>query len=212
MLLWTLAVVGAPVVWLSNRLGRHLHVLIDKIIKARRYGYQAPPDLPRKDPFLGLDITLESYTNIQNHTYLELCQQRFLKYGKTFKAKSMGVNSICTIHPENVKTLLSLKFKDFRLGQRRQNAFVPLLGHGIFTSDGDDWQHSRHLLHPSFTRRQVGALELYEGHIQNLMEHIPRDSSSTVDLQHLFFDLTIDTAAETFCGQSSLCLAPDKQS
>ena len=212
MLFWALALIGAHSIWLSYRLGRYLRVLIDNIITAKRYSCQAPPDLPRNDPFLGLDITFESYATIQNHRYLELCQQRFLKSGTTFRTKSMGVNSICTIDPENIKTVLSLKFNDFRLGEKREAAFVPLLGHGIFTSDGEDWKHSRRLLNPSFRRPQFGHLELYERHIQNLIGHIPTKSSSSVDLQRLFFDLTIDTATETFCGQSSLCLAPDKQS
>ena len=212
MFFWILALIGAQSLWLSYRLGRRLRVLIDNIITARRYSCQAPPVLPRNDPFLGLDTTLESYANIQDHTYLELCQQRFLNNGSTFKTKSMGVNSICTIDPENIKTVLSLKFNDFRLGEKREHAFVPLLGHGIFTSDGDTWKDSRRLLTPSFRRHKIGDLELYEGHIKSLMGHIPKDASSSVDLQRLFFELTIDTATETFCGQSSLCLAPEKQS
>ncbi|KAL8677969.1 MAG: hypothetical protein Q9186_005635 [Xanthomendoza sp. 1 TL-2023] len=167
--------------------------------------------MPRKDPLLGLDITHDSYTNIQNHTYLERCQDRFLRYGTTFKCNSMGANAVYTIDPENVKTVLSLKFQDYRLGQRREDAFVPLLGHGIFTTDGEAWKHSRRLLHPSFARRQIGSLDLYERHLKNLSSLIPQDGCSAVDLQSLFFDFTIDTATELFCGQSSFCLAPEKQ-
>ncbi|KAI4244140.1 MAG: hypothetical protein L6R40_003124 [Gallowayella cf. fulva] len=167
--------------------------------------------MPRKDPLLGLDITLDSYSNIKNHTYLQRCQERFLQHGTTFKSNSLGANAIYTIDPDNVKTVLAGKFEDYRLGQRREDAFVPLIGHGIFTADGEGWKHSRRLLHPSFTRRQVGDLDVYERHLMNLIRLIPQDGSSTVDLQRLFFDFTMDTGTEIFCGQSSFCLAPEKQ-
>ncbi|KAL8807777.1 MAG: hypothetical protein Q9200_004532 [Gallowayella weberi] len=123
----------------------------------------------------------------------------------------MGVNSIYTIDPENVKTVLALKFQDYRLGQRREDAFVPLLGKGIFTSDGEFWEHSRRLLHPSFARRHIGNLDIYERHLKNLTNLIPQDGCSTVDLQRLFFNFTMDTATELFCGQSCFCLASEQQ-
>ncbi|KAL8798622.1 MAG: hypothetical protein Q9182_006516 [Xanthomendoza sp. 2 TL-2023] len=123
----------------------------------------------------------------------------------------MGVNSVYTIDPENVKTVLSLKFQDYRLGQRREDAFVPLLGHGIFTTDGASWENSRRLLHPSFARSHIGSLDVYERHMKNLTNLIPQDGSSTVNLQRLFFDFTMDTATELFCGQSCFCLAPEQQ-
>lgn len=44
-----------------------------------------------------------------------------------------------TVDPENVKAMLATQFKDFELGPLRMNLFGPLLGHGIFTSDGQEW-------------------------------------------------------------------------
>ena len=122
----------------------------------------------------------------------------------------MGANAIFTIEPENIKTILSLNFKDYSLGARRKSAFVPLLGHGIITTDGDAWARSRLLLRPSFSRHHMGNLAIFETHVRNLIRVIPRDNS-TVDLQPLFFDMTIDTATEFFCGESTFCLAPERQ-
>lgn len=211
MILWILAVIGPQWIWFSYCIGRYLRRLVEKSVRAKRQCCQPPPDMPRKDPLLGLDITLDSYSNIKNHTYLQRCQERFLQHGTTFKSNSLGANAIYTIDPDNVKTVLAGKFEDYRLGQRREDAFVPLIGHGIFTADGEGWKHSRRLLHPSFTRRQVGDLDVYERHLMNLIRLIPQDGSSTVDLQRLFFDFTMDTGTEIFCGQSSFCLAPEKQ-
>jgi cytochrome P450 len=105
--------------------------------------------------------------------------------------QSSGSKAIATIEPENIKTMLSLKFKDFGLGEEK-TAFVPLLGYGIFTTDGGAWQHSREMLRPNFTRSQVGDLETFERHVSRLIQTIPRDGS-TIDLSELFFRLTLDS-------------------
>jgi len=49
------------------------------------------------------------------------------------------------IRPEIIKTILSTKFNDYSLGQRRKDTFIPVLGHGIFDSDGAAWERSRAL-------------------------------------------------------------------
>jgi cytochrome P450 len=66
----------------------------------------------------------------------------------------LGEWQFATIEPENVKALLATKFPDFSLGVRH-NAFYPLLGDGIFNTDGELWSHSRALLRPQFSREQV---------------------------------------------------------
>lgn len=108
---------------------------------------------------------------------------------------------IATCEPENIKALLSLKFKDYSFGNR-QAAFTPLLGHGIFNADGERWANSRHLLRPNFARDQVADLEAFERHMKLMLKHIPRDGQ-TIDLQDLFFKLTIDTATEFLFNHST---------
>jgi hypothetical protein len=54
----------------------------------------------------------------------------------------LGRTFFNTIDPELVKAVLATNFKDFGLGDRHR-PFGPLLGRGIFTSDGAQWEHSR---------------------------------------------------------------------
>ena len=108
-----------------------------------------------------------------------------------------------TIEPENIKTVLATKFKDYELTSRRRSAFYPLLGHGIFTNNGVDWKHSRELIRPNFARDQVADLDIFDEHTTHLINAIPKDGKTTVDLQELFFSLTIDTATEFLFGEST---------
>ena len=51
-----------------------------------------------------------------------------------------------TADPENIKAMLATQFGDFELGPLRRDQLGPLIGHGIFTSDGKDW-YAETLLH-----------------------------------------------------------------
>jgi cytochrome P450 len=156
-----------------------------------------------------------------------MMQGRYLQTGNTFQSTIFGRSYIFTIDPRNVQTVLALKFKDFDLGDNRNYAFRPLLGHGIFCSDGPTWEHLRALVRPNFTRNQVADINVYEVHVSNLLKLIPR-TGSTVDLQDLFFRMvptyitlphiytladetekqTIDSATEFLFGESVHTLAP----
>ena len=89
---------------------------------------------------------------------------------------------------------------DFGMGPRRWIMF-PLLGDGIFTQDGPDWKHSRELLRPQFSHRQYQDLELFREHVDNLIQQIPAEGG-VVDLQPLFFRLTLDTTTAFLFGES----------
>jgi cytochrome P450 len=104
----------------------------------------------------------------------------------------MAEEIINTAEPENIKALLATQFKDFSLTPRRKEYLQPVFGHGIFTTDGAEWEASRTLLRPNFVRNQIADVRTLEGHVSKMISKIPRDGS-TVDLQTLFFKLTIDT-------------------
>ncbi|KAG9237693.1 cytochrome P450 [Amylocarpus encephaloides] len=169
----------------------------------RTNGCKPCPAYPHKDPIFGLDLFLINLKLSRDGGFLEGVRNRYkaLKC-RTFSQITLGERMIMTCEPENVKAILATQFKQFELPPRRKNAFDPIFGHGIFTTDGADWEASRALLRPSFTRSQVGDIETFEEHISKLLARIPRDGS-TVDLQELFFELTLDSATDFLFGHST---------
>ncbi|KAI4092608.1 MAG: hypothetical protein L6R37_007549 [Teloschistes peruensis] len=135
-------------------------------------------------------------------------QHRFERNGNTCHFKIAFTNIIFTIEPENLKAILAVNFRDWNIPDRRKAASIPLLGNGIFTTDGSAWQHSRDLLRPNFVRDQVSDLATFEAHFRHLAANIPRDGS-TVDMVPLFLRLTLDSATEFLFGESTNCLVPD---
>lgn len=151
---------------------------------------------------VGYRTIQENITAFREHRVLRWVQSRYQRTQNTFHHKTLWLDMIYTTEPDNLKTIMATKFKDFSLPDRRKIAFKPLLGQGIFTTDGAAWQHSRELIRPNFVRSQVGDLATFENHVAQLLKCIPRDGS-TVDLQDLFFQLTIDSASEFLFGEST---------
>lgn len=82
----------------------------------------------------------------------------------------------------------------------RQAIFAPLLGNGIFTQEGPAWKHSRELLRKQFVQAQYQNLDHFREHVDNLIAHLPSDG--VIDLQPLFFNLTLDTTTALLFGHS----------
>jgi cytochrome P450 len=61
------------------------------------------------------------------------------------------------------------------------------------------------LIRPGFTRAQVADLSSLETHVQALISCLPTTDGTTVDLQPLFFNLTIDSATDFLLGHSVSC-------
>lgn len=177
-----------------------------RIIKEN--GCLPPMKYPYKDPILGFDEFTRVVKAFKERRGLELILQRFKdKNSNTFQLNSLGQTIITTIEPENIKTFQSLSFKKWSLGSQRIRNFRVFLGPGIFSSDSAEWQHSRSMLRPNFAREQVRDLDTFEAHIDHLIQAIPRDGS-TIDLQDLFFRLTMDSATEFLFGESTNTLLP----
>lgn len=152
---------------------------------ARNNGCKLPLHTVVRGP-LGIGMITEMLAAARNNRFLELVRSWHQEFGTTFKAKMIARTIIFTVEPKNVQTVLALKFKDFELGEYRNRALRPLLGAGIFSTDGSKWEHSRGLLRPNFTRNQITDINVYETHVAALLKRIPHDGS-TFDLQDLFF-------------------------
>jgi cytochrome P450 len=167
----------------------------------QEYGCKPAAKFPVKDFVFGTDQFRNRMKAVKEHRLLEFANGNFRRVGNTWTSRFMGQEAVMTIEPQNVKTVLSLKFEDYGLGLREET-LGRLLGKGIFTTDGEPWAHSRAMIRPNFTRSQVADLGAFERHIQTLFKILPTDGS-TVDLQELFFKFTIDSATEFLFGQST---------
>lgn len=146
-----------------------------------------PPTHSVSHGLFGLGMAVELAKSGPEHRFLELIRGWHQSYGPTFKARVVNRNLIFTVEPKNVQTALALKFKDFGIGSARIDALRPLMGQGIFGVDGSKWEHARALLRPNFSRTRINDTELYESHVAELIDRIPRDGS-TVDLLPLFLN------------------------
>lgn len=167
----------------------------------QRFGCKPAVKYPQKDPFFGLDILWDTILAIRSKSYLDRIRRLYEQNGNTFTSATLASAIIHTIEPENLKCVLSTNFKDYEIGEARKNAFSPLLKRGIIVSDGLQWEHSRNLLRPSFTKTQISDLTMLENHVKNLIKAIPQDRS-TVDLSELFSQFTADITTDFLFGES----------
>jgi cytochrome P450 len=156
---------------------------------SRDNGCQPPLHSVSHGPF-GISMILSLVKAGREYRFTELIRGWHRAYGTTFKANMGGRKAIFTAEPKNIQAVLAHKFKDFELGSIRNEAARPLLGSNVFTTDGSEWEHSRAMLRPNFSRTRVSDTDIYESHVAKLIKHIPRDGS-TVDLQNLFLRMVI---------------------
>ncbi|KAF2671649.1 cytochrome P450 52A12 [Microthyrium microscopicum] len=210
-----------------------LHLSVKAVLTCRRHhrqslalGCEKPHTVPARLPFgIGLiwDVLQADKAKRLPHYLIARFEAAWKDLGRpegTVRVRSPPCEwRITTSDPKNIQAVLATQFKDFALGENRSGGFAPLLGVGIFTSDGDQWAHSRALLRPQFSRDQVADLSTEERHVQTLIKVIDNhpidpDTGKTkpIDLLPLFFNLTLDTATEFLFGDSAdsqLTLLPD---
>ncbi|KAL8685743.1 MAG: hypothetical protein Q9218_007567, partial [Villophora microphyllina] len=127
-------------------------------------------------------------------------QQPYIdQLGPTFEISLLGALGYNTLDPENVEAMLSSRFDDFCVGNRR-GAMFPFIGEGIFTQDGPAWKHSRDLLRRPFLKTHYQDLKGFYEPTNNLLS-VLSSSFGVVDLQPLFFQYTLATTTSLIFGQ-----------
>ena len=170
-----------------------------------QHGCQQPSKYPLWDPFFGLDVVYDAIRAIKRKTFLSEKRAHYEAYGYTHRSRLTTYPTISTIQPENIKAVLSTNFDDFEIGTPRRRSFGPIIANSILVADGEEWEHSRAFLKPSFARSQIGDLTTLEYHVRNLIDAIPCDGS-TVDLAELFLRYTADVTTDFMFGESILSL------
>ncbi|RDW67901.1 putative cytochrome P450 52A12 [Coleophoma cylindrospora] len=174
--------------------------------KARRLKCEEPTHQQNRYPF-GVEHVVRALKADQAQEFPVDQLRRCKEVGAiTYRYSVLGTQNVFTADEKNIQAILATQFADYELGPIRRGNFFPLLGNGIFTEDGKQWEHSRSLMRPQFAREQVSDLDLEERHVQNLMKALDGsmegNSTAPVDLQVLLFRLTLDSATEFLFGES----------
>ena len=171
------------------------------------------PQWKTYDPIFGLDHLWTIYKDYSAHKFLAATGTRFAKLrSNTIRYTAMyGPTTISTLEPENLKCILSTKFKDFNIDHYRKVALQSVMGEGIFSSDGAFWHHSRELLRPIFARAQIDDPTFLETHGEDLIKAIYAKGDNEFDLQPLFSSASLDVITEFLFGESARSLDPDKR-
>jgi hypothetical protein len=108
----------------------------------KAHGLAAARQIPQGERILGLGELRRMLKNIAAGVSLQSHFEATKANGPTTSVIILGKKFVSTSDPENIKTVLATKFKDFDLGERN-DAFGPFLGSGIFAADGAHWEKSR---------------------------------------------------------------------
>ncbi|KUJ09387.1 N-alkane-inducible cytochrome P450 [Mollisia scopiformis] len=176
----------------------------------KQHGCEEPRKYPHKDPLLGLDYWRAQREAAQKSQWLPTSKRLFAKYGKTYEVNNLGQRMIHTMEPQNIQSVWATNFNSWGLQPLREGIAVPFFNHGINTTDGDFWRHSRALVRPTFARIEVANLGFLEKHVDRLFDQLPIDGSTT-DLQPLFSCLFLDSSTDFLFGESMNLLLPDQR-
>ncbi|KAL8959416.1 MAG: hypothetical protein Q9193_003720 [Seirophora villosa] len=81
--------------------------------------------------------------------------------------------------------MLATQFDDYGKGANFLRDWEEFLGHGIFTTDEEEWAKSRQLLRPQFIKTRVRDFDIFEKHVQRLLLLLDRQGKE-VDVSELF--------------------------
>ena len=175
--------------------------------EAIRRGCAECPMLPKKDVF-GITRFRESIRATRADRGPKYVVEELDAMGKnvhTAQVRVLDYTLNVTRDPENAKAVFASQSQDFDIGVHRTQSWKPLLGVGIFTSQGETWKHSRALVRPQFSKEQVSDLDLAERHTQDLSNRVVPGANGwteTVNLQPLFYNFALDTVTEFLYGYS----------
>ncbi|KAF2184637.1 cytochrome P450 [Zopfia rhizophila CBS 207.26] len=115
--------------------------------------------------------------------------------------------TIYTIEPENVKTMLSTKFSNYYRPKTMPNALNPVMGQGVFTSNGAAWSHSRSLVRAQFSTKRIRNVAKLDVHVRNIYEALGEELedgwTEEQEILPIFNRFTLDAATEFMFGTSA---------
>ncbi|KAL2652921.1 hypothetical protein R1flu_021049 [Riccia fluitans] len=165
---------------------------------------------PKIYPFLGCQ--LESLRNLHrlydwSTSYLRKDPTNTIRLKRALTSSWI----VSTANPRNVEHILKTNFANYPKGETMLGALKPLLGEGIFNSDGDIWRSQRKIASHEFSTKTVRdfIIELVHGETYNrllpLLSKV-HSEGSVIDIQDLLLRFGFDNICRLGFGVDMGCL------
>ncbi|KAH4054852.1 hypothetical protein HBH70_047010 [Parastagonospora nodorum] len=163
----------------------------------RRHGCLPAPRLQNQRPW-GIDRLEQIFRADAESRLMELFLFHFRQTGNTLEQKFLGTRAFGTIEPANLEAILSINFQG-KHDQTYFDASMLILGQ---TSAWVLGERSHFLcLEMAYSRKKYESLDIFREAVEDLIECIQKECG-TLDLQPLFFRLTLDTTTAFLFGES----------
>jgi len=159
---------------------------------------------PKREPFLGiLRFIINNWDN-----WPEKCVEMSNLYKRTWGGPMLNVGGLggalfILTDDACLRHVLQDNFENYVKGNAFQDVLGELLGDGIFASDGDAWRMHRKIASTMFTRNLLRhSAKVMRDNLKDVETVLMKanDNGKSLDLQDLFFCLTIDTTAHIAFG------------
>jgi cytochrome P450 len=150
---------------------------------------------PKGYPILGVLPMLRSNA-------LAFLEQATKEYGDFFPVRVFMSNAYVLNHPAHVEHVLQTNYRNYRKSPMLDK-LKPILGEGLFLSEGELWTQQRKLIAPSFFRQRVEAMGVTMSTVAS--EHVWQwdkraEAQAEFSLSEDMSFLTLEVALRTMFG------------
>lgn len=197
---WKVAVASGltfPIVFFCSITWRRLRVAY----RARVLGATSPPVIAGNLPgsldivWLGAKSRFTAYPGDRVDVWLR-------ERNQTMIFRILFEDRIFTTEPAYIKMILATDFEKFGKGNRFHGLMGPLLGHGIFNTDGAPWKFHRSMSRPFFAKEKIQHFQIFDRHAGDAIGQI-RDrlrEGLPIDIQDVVSRFSLDCATEFLFG------------
>ncbi|KAJ6545157.1 cytochrome P450 [Mycena capillaripes] len=174
---------------------------------AAAHGAALPPEL--ESGFGGVSTILASVRDLVIGYPGQLLGERCEGLGNTYTLRIGWKSRVFTCEPQYIKSMLSTQFTSFEKGQSFRDVFNPLLGAGVFASDGSMWKFHRDMTRPFFDKHRISDFDIFDSHVEDAINQIKARlrERHAVDFQELMGRVTLDSASAFLFGHEFCSLA-----
>lgn len=127
------------------------------------------------------------------------------QHGSIFRVRYKSREVVVVLDARIVRHILIDHFLDYQKGRGMMGQFGEILGKGLFTSDGEQWEQDRRQMAPHFQIRAMEKFESkFEQHAQRLLEQLETSAGQPIDVHHVVSRYSLGLATDCFFNVTSV--------